>query len=589
MNPAQINFALLLLLLPSMARAQDVRVGLYTLHPPIQMSVIASAGTLRWRSCAMCPENSVKRLSLEAAGVEVRIHDAGMSKDVYVSGPYRIESSGLPAVAIHFPLHVEAREGHLILTVALRIEDYVAAVLVGESGDFKNDEAIKAMAVAVRTYAARFRGQHGDDGFDFCDTTHCQVPSWNDVPTRFRVAVDATRSEVVWFNGAPAATHYHQNCGGTLAASNEAWPAVSEPYLRSHPDPYCSSAAPLQWESSISIADLDAALHSVQLSPPSGWTTVEVVSRSASGRAQRLRLTGGAHSDAVISASSFRFAVDRALGWNKIRSDLYEIRIAGDHIIFSGRGSGHGVGLCQAGAEEMAREGKDYRQILSFYYPGTELKKAAADPWQKRSTENFELLSTAPEEDSSLLPLAKSILKQNEASIGWKLSFQVRLQVFPTLDRYRDTTGQPGWVAATTRGHTVRLQPLAVLRQKSILESTLRHELFHLLIESHANADTPLWFREGLVLWLSEPDKANSMGSGMMEDEVETILRQPNNREQLEMAYSAARARVASLMQENGKEVVLGWLSGGIPGSALRNPAPAPDHGASQHPGKQRQ
>jgi stage II sporulation protein D len=74
-----------------------------------------------------------------------------------------------------------------------------------------------------------------------------------------------------------------------------------------------------------------------------------------------------------MSASTFRFAVDRELGWDKIRSDLYEVRGTGDHIIFSGRGSGHGVGLCQTGAEEMARQGKSYREILSFYYPGTEL------------------------------------------------------------------------------------------------------------------------------------------------------------------------------------------------------------------------
>ena len=311
---------------------------------------------------------------------------------------------------------------------------------------------------------------------------------------------------------------------------------------------------------------------------------MEIVSRSESGRAQRLRLKGGTPPDILVSASSFRFAVNRALGWNKIRSDLYDLRNDGDHILFSGRGSGHGVGLCQAGAEAMARQGKDYRQILEFYFPGTHLSKTSADDWQKRTSERLELISTAPEEDSAILPLAEKILKENEAAAGWQLSFRPHLQVFPNLDRYRDTTGQPGWIAATTRGQTVRLQPLADLRKRSILESTLRHEFFHLLIESRARPNTPLWFREGLVLYFSEPDKRNSPSATLTDKEMEEILRNPASREKRDKAYAAARARVSSLIQKNGRSTVLDWLSSGISGEALRGSAAPADQGTSHHP-----
>jgi stage II sporulation protein D len=297
-----------------------------------------------------------------------------------------------------------------------------------------------------------------------------------------------------------------------------------------------------------------------------------------------LRIKGGTSPDTLISASSFRFAVDRALGWNKIRSDLYDLRNDGDHILFSGRGSGHGVGLCQAGAEEMARQGKDYKQILNFYFPGTHLWKTSADDWQKLPSERFELISTAPEEDSALLPDAEKILKENEAANGWRLSFRARLQVFPTLDRYRDGTGQPGWVAATTRGQTVRLQPLAELRKRSILESTLRHEFFHLLIESRARSDTPFWFREGLVLYLSEPHRQDSQPVTLTDKQLEEILRNPGTREKQEKAYAAARARLALLIHQNGKSTVLDWLNSGIPGDALGRPAAPPDQGTSHHP-----
>jgi stage II sporulation protein D len=507
----------------------------------------------------------------------LRIRDAGVSREIFVSGAIRIEAPGQPSVAATFPLQIQASGGHLLLTAAIPIEDYVAAVLAGESGDFRNDESLKAMAVVVRTYATRFRGQHNGENFDFCDTTHCQVPSWNKVSPRISAAADFTRGEILVFQGAAVSAFYHQNCGGTIAASSEAWASVAETYLRSHPDPYCITTSPLKWESSIGIADLDAALRTAGFSSPAAWTAIEIVSRSESGRAQRLRLKGSDSPDTLISASSFRFAINRALGWNKIRSDLYNLRNNGDRILFSGRGSGHGVGLCQAGAEEMARQGRDYRRILDFYFPGTHISKTSTDDWQKRASERFELLSTAPEEDSALLPDAERILKEDETAIGWRLSFRARLQVFPTLDRYRDVTGQPGWVAATTRGQTVRLQPIAELRRRSILESTLRHEFFHLLIEARARSNTPLWFREGLVLYFSEPDKRNFQQAQLTDKETEEILRNPGTREKQGKAYSAARARVALLIQQHGKNSVLDWLSSGIPGDALGRPAASPN------------
>ena len=575
----------LLIVLPACpARAQDLRVRLYTFHPPSEITIKAASGKLQWRTCAGCSKNSTTVLSLQAAGSELRIRDAGVSGEIFISGDIRIEPSGQPSIAASFPLQIQANEGHVLLTAAIPIEDYVAAVLAGESGDFRKDESLKAMAVVVRTYATHFRGQHASEGFDFCDTTHCQVPSWNGVSSRISAAVDFTRGEILQFQGVAASTFYHQNCGGTLASSSEAWPSVTELYLRSHADPYCVAASPLKWESTISTADLDGALHASGLSSPAGWTAIEIVSRSESGRAQRLRLKGGTSPDSLISASSFRFAVNRALGWNKIRSDLYDLRNDGDHILFSGRGSGHGVGLCQAGAEEMARQGKDYRQILDFYFPGTHLSKTSADDWQKRASERFELMSTSPEEDAAILPIAEKILKEDEAAVGWKLSFTARLQVFPTLDRFRDATGQPGWVAATTRGQTVRLQPLAQLRKRSILESTLRHEFFHLLIEPRARQNTPLWFREGLVLYLAEPDRRNAPVATLSDKEMEDILRNPGSRERQEKAYAAARARLVVLIQQNGRSNVFDWLSNGIPRDALGNPAAPADQGTSQHP-----
>jgi stage II sporulation protein D len=559
---------------PSLVAAQDVRVRLYTTRPPEAISVRGVDGEVRWRTCPACAETSGRKLAI---GTGQEGEDTGF----FVTGHYELRPVSGPIFSGSYPVQIERRAGHLLVMVTMPLEEYVAAVLMAESGDFENAESQKAMAVAARTYAMRFMGQHAQEGFDFCDTTHCQVFGWKSASAAIRTAVSATRGEVLRSEGKLAQTFYHQNCGGTTAAAREAWPAVSETYLTSHADGYCTARGVSKWESTIGVADLDRALRAAGLAMPVGWRELEIVSRSESGRAQRLMLMGGSGST-PISASTFRFAVDRALGWNKIRSDLYDVRNAGEQIVFSGRGSGHGVGMCQAGAEEMAREGKNYHEILSFYYPQTQIGAiGAADGanWQKRSSERIGLLSTQPDVDSKLLPIAERILKEDEGAIGWKASAGVELQVYATLDSYRDTTGQPGWVAASTRGKTIRLQPLAELQKRSIVETTLRHEIFHVLVEMKAKAAMPLWFREGMVLYLSNPDAAMTPATGMTDEQMETALRQPRNRDEAQKAYAAAWSRIAVLVQVHGKETVLGWLSAGIP-SDIRGSSgsPAPTH-----------
>jgi len=225
-----------------------------------------------------------------------------------------------------------------------------------------------------------------------------------------------------------------------------------------------------------------------------------------------------------------------------------------------------------------------YKEILSFYYPGTQLSSSESETWQKRSDERFDLISTDPDADSSLFPVAERLLRESENDVGWRLPFHVRLQVFSTLDSYRKTTGQPGWVAASTRGQTIRLQPLAELRRRSILEPTLRHELYHLLVETRASRGMPLWFRAGLTLYLSNPAVPETGSSPMTVEEIEQILKHGDTREATERAYGSAHAVVAALARQHGKQAVLGWLSGGLPADLFRSTARSPHNGTNEQP-----
>jgi stage II sporulation protein D len=451
---------------------------------------------------------------------------------------------------------IRTEGGHLALTITVPLEEYVAGVLAGESVGFRSAQSLAAMAVAGRTYAVRYQGRHKSDGYDFCDTTHCQDLRIGAVSERLQQAAESTEGELLWFEGAPAATFYGRDCGGVTEAGVRVWPDLKAPYLQSHDDPHCRAQS--GWSSAIRKQDLRSALAASGIA--ARLDSLRVAGRTPSGRALRLDAGGRA-----ISASSLRFAVGRALGWNQVRSDLYELTDSGDRFLFEGRGSGHGVGLCQAGAARMGEDGRSYRQILEFYYPGTKLGVSAQGfTWQSLGGERIEVLTTRPGDDRSLVALADRLALMAEQRTGLRWEASPRLRVYPTVAAFRDATGEPGWVAASTRGRVIRLQPVAALRSRGVLESTLQHELLHALVESKARAGLPLWFREGVVQFLttSQRSKVKGQKSKVIPPEDAAFLR---GREEAQRAYAAALDCVAELVGRHGEAAVLSWIERGLP------------------------
>ena len=142
------------------------------------------------------------------------------------------------------------------------MDEYIAGVLAGEVGNFKSDEALKAMAVAARTYAMHFGSRHAQEGFDLCDTTHCQDLRIAGIDARLRKIASDTSGEILWYEGEPAATYYNANCGGTTedgryTLGNDEAPA---PYLTQHSDTYCVRNGVLQWRSWVTKRELQSAL-----------------------------------------------------------------------------------------------------------------------------------------------------------------------------------------------------------------------------------------------------------------------------------------------------------------------------------------
>ncbi len=539
---------LLLLSVSGAAQPRVVHLRLFWQHPPANIHVVPDRAFVR--TCATCAQKSLSSaVDVTAQGSNV-VAGSISSSTLLLSGSARITGEDFSPFAIDGELQVQSREGLLLLTLAITLEQYVTAVLQGESAGFKSDEALKAMAVAARTYAVHFGSRHRLEGFDFCDTTHCQDVRLGNESPRARAAVAATEGELLWFEGRPAATYYHRSCGGEIEDASALEPELHAPYLRRHHDDYCLRT-PDEWQSEISKPDLSRALGREA-------NTVVVAARSSSGRVKTLLVN-----HRPISATDFRFAIGHTLGWDKIRSDLYQLEDLGDRISFRGRGQGHGVGLCQTGADNMGEQGHSYREILAFYYPGTALGlNAQGLSWKKLPGESLDLVTTQIEDATVLLPSAERALRFATQQTGWSLSVRPQVQVYPTIAIYRDATGAPGWVAGSTLGNVIRLQPISTLQRMHALDSTLRHEFLHLLIESKARPGTPLWLREGLTIYLSNylshPDSVKPAKLDVAA--LERRLHSLRSEEEMRTAYRESAAAVAEAVQENGLGTVLSWV-----------------------------
>lgn len=287
-------------------------------------------------------------------------------------------------------LLLRAPAGVTVVNV-LDLESYLLGVVpleIGANRPAEELEAVKAQAVAARTYAIRHLGRREAQGFDVYATVMDQAyggaEAEDPVSTR---AVRETRGEIVVYDGEPIEAYYHSTCGGRTAALEEVWPGEARPYLQSVSDArpdggwYCETSNRFRWMERWDHGELTAALSrglqergSVD-GPVSRVEFLGLVGRTRSGRAEALVVRTDAGDDRV-RGDSIRWVLrpepDRILN-----SAAINVHTHGDDevtaLLVEGQGWGHGIGMCQVGALGRSRDGHSYRDILSVYYPGTEL------------------------------------------------------------------------------------------------------------------------------------------------------------------------------------------------------------------------
>ena len=407
---------------------------------------------------------------------------------------------------------LEPGGGYRLDTVPL--ETYVPRVLAGEAARDSQPAALEALAITVRTFALANRGRHRADGFDLCDQTHCQVIRNATIATER--AAQATAGRVLLRGRDVATVYYTASCGGRTEIPSAVWPGHDDPsYLPSRKDDACSGAP--VWTAQIAEADLFRALRAAGF-VGERLRDVRVVSRSGSDRVARLRLDGLQPNE--ISGQDLRMAVGRTLGWQHIKSTAFDLRKDRDAYRFSGHGSGHGVGLCVIGSARLAAEGKDAREILRRYFPGleissltsTSLTSTGPTSTSRTSTSRTpvgledDLLVDLPDEDAGeQATIVKQTLRARDElarTLGVPPPSHLTLRFHPTTDDYERATGQPWFTSAAMVNHEVHLLPLAVLRERGILERTIRHELVHAMSDSVLGR-RPLWVREGAAIYFA--------------------------------------------------------------------------------------
>jgi hypothetical protein len=336
------RIVLLLISLHAAASGKDLRIGVFGLFHPHELILRAAPGGALRVSVAGAAWNlegsrtarlRVGRLGVlctvgdrAASAAVVRASGSGGRTEFFLSVPGKIERR------FEASLEVRVRAGELAPIVITDLEMAVASAVAAESFPGAPLEALKAQAIAARSYYLASPARHRD--FQFCDTTHCQF--LREPPERTSsagVAGGETKGLVLLNAGAVLAALYSASCGGRTRTLAEAGMATEGyPYYAIECPP-CRTSAP-DWERSLST----------------DYSTL-IENRSEANRIE----------------------LGRVLGWDVIPGYNYQVRREGGHLIVHGRGEGHGIGLCQRGASAMAASGANHRVILNYYYPNAVL------------------------------------------------------------------------------------------------------------------------------------------------------------------------------------------------------------------------
>ena len=291
--------------------------------------------------------------------------------------PPEVDVSPIESPAGEITLQVYNHHQDQVQTMTL--EEYLVGVVAAEMPASFDLEALKAQAVVARTYTVNQMLSYGGKGcdkhgtdVDICtDFSHCQawqtqeesLNKWSEDEgslylNKIRQAVRETAGEVALHQNQLIDSVFHAHCGGYTENSEDVWVAAV-PYLRSVPCPYCEgtrwSETEHQFSSEQFAQKMLPYVSAVSVSANSQPLLADPI-RTATGRVKELSISGE-----MVSGRDLRTALS-------LPSTNFTWQISGDMLVFTNKGYGHGVGLCQYGADGMAKSDKNYKEIIEYFY-----------------------------------------------------------------------------------------------------------------------------------------------------------------------------------------------------------------------------
>ncbi|MEW6527320.1 MAG: SpoIID/LytB domain-containing protein [Spirochaetota bacterium] len=271
-----------------------------------------------------------------------------------------IQVNGIPVRGI---IQLHPVVGKIQVVNVLKMHEYLYGVLPSEIMSGWPEEVLKAQAVAARTYAYYHLMKNNSTYFDLDATNNFQVYKGKAVETEAtNKAVDATSGIIMTYNNKPILAYFHSTCGGKTTDDKYVWQGEDLPYLTSVVCPYCKNSPNYSWQVELTLNEIYEAL-------VKRYKTVGKIKAITLGREDtRVTVIKIEHDNGIIrmSGNDFRLLFDA----KKIKSLYFEAKQTPSGLILTGHGWGHGVGMCQWGAKEMAQQGIRFDRILSFYYRG---------------------------------------------------------------------------------------------------------------------------------------------------------------------------------------------------------------------------
>ncbi|HEX7533775.1 MAG TPA: SpoIID/LytB domain-containing protein [Syntrophales bacterium] len=311
----------------------------------------------------------VQSAALSISGGGMRLDGKSLSSDRLVIVPLEGQWLNLNGTPYRGELRIaKSARGDMDVINVLDVEAYLYGVVPKEMSPKWPLEALKAQAIAARTYVLYQKEKSKDRDYDLIATTASQVYGGAAAESAIsNQAVDETRGMVLLYDGQLALTYFHANSGGMTEEARRVWSA-DVPYLKAVRDDYSLKAPGCSWKLSLNIDKIRTALNRKGLDVGQIERLVPL-DISPSGRVTKIKIFHGGK-ESVLTGNDFRLKTDPT----HVKSTLFTMTDEGDEIHLEGKGSGHGVGMSQWGAYIMAREGISYGDILKHYYYGVELR-----------------------------------------------------------------------------------------------------------------------------------------------------------------------------------------------------------------------